>query len=223
MEAASVPVKTLGATPVVTAVRTFIGRFGLIILLAAGPVYFAVHDLLQPSHSLVKLGNVLVAGISNGAIWALVAVGYTLVYGIIELINFAHGDLFMLCSFVSFGFFGTIGLTLATGPLGVVLGLLITMLLAMAVCGTLNVMIERVAYRPLRNAPKLAPLITAVGFSFILQNVGILWLGGSQQSVPDLWGDCCCECGKDSPPQHARRQNSTRTEAVGEPSAHGLK
>jgi branched-chain amino acid transport system permease protein len=56
----------------------------------------------------------------------------------------------------------------------------------MVCCGALNVMIERVAYRPLRNAPKLAPLITAVGFSFILQNVGLLWLGGSQQGVPDL-------------------------------------
>ena len=56
----------------------------------------------------------------------------------------------------------------------------------MIACGTLNMMIERVAYRPLRNAPKLAPLITAVGFSFILQNVGLLWLGGSHRSVPDL-------------------------------------
>ena len=56
----------------------------------------------------------------------------------------------------------------------------------MVVCGTLNVMIERVAYRPLRGAPKLAPLITAIGFSFILQNVGQLWLGGSHRSVPDL-------------------------------------
>ena len=65
-------------------------------------------------------------------------------------------------------------------------GLLVTLIVAMVVCGSLNVMIERVAYRPLRNAPKLAPLITAVGFSFILQNVGLLWLGGSQQSVPDL-------------------------------------
>ena len=61
-----------------------------------------------------------------------------------------------------------------------------TLILAMLVCGALNVMIERVGYRPLRNAPKLAPLITAVGFSFILQNVGQLWLGGSQQGVPDL-------------------------------------
>ena len=56
----------------------------------------------------------------------------------------------------------------------------------MIACGTLNVMIERVAYRPLRNAPKLAPLITAVGFSFILQNIGLLWLGGSHRGVPDL-------------------------------------
>ncbi|TMM10295.1 MAG: branched-chain amino acid ABC transporter permease [Actinobacteria bacterium] len=126
------------------------------------------------------------AGVSNGAIWALVALGYTLVYGIIELINFAHGDLFMVGSFVSYGMMGTLGLTLVTGPLGLVGGLLVTLVVCMLVCGSLNTMIERVAYRPLRNAPKLAPLITAVGFSFILQNVGELWLGGSQHGVPDL-------------------------------------
>ena len=165
--------------------RDLASKYGLIAVLVAMPLYYGISDLVN-GQSLARLGTNLFEGLSNGSIWALIALGYTLVYGIIELINFAHGDLFMLGSFVSFGFFGTIGLTLATGPLGVVLGLLITMLLAMAVCGTLNVMIERVAYRPLRNAPKLAPLITAVGFSFILQNVGILWLGGSQQSVPDL-------------------------------------
>jgi branched-chain amino acid transport system permease protein len=110
------------------------------------------------------------------------------VYGIIELINFAHGDVFMIGSFVSFGLWGTLGLTLATGPLGLVFGLLVTLLVAMAACGALNVMIERVAYRPLRTAPKLAALITAVGFSFILQNVGLLWLGGRQNTIPDLIG-----------------------------------
>ncbi|TML31580.1 MAG: branched-chain amino acid ABC transporter permease [Actinobacteria bacterium] len=135
---------------------------------------------------MVSLGNIFVAGISNGAIWALVALGYTLVYGIIELINFAHGDVFMIGSFASYGFFGTVGLTLATGALGLVGGLVLTLLVAMLTCGALNVMIERVAYRPLRNAPKLAPLITAVGFSFILEDVGQLWLGGSQHGVPDL-------------------------------------
>jgi branched-chain amino acid transport system permease protein len=92
----------------------------------------------------------------------------------------------MIGSFVTAGLFGTLGLTLATGPLGIVLGLLVTLVVAMLACGSLNVLIERVAYRPLRSAPKLAPLITAVGFSFILQNVGLLWLGGSPASVPDL-------------------------------------
>ena len=165
--------------------RELVSKYGLIALLAAMPVYYGISDLAN-GDSLARLGTNLFEGLSNGAIWALIALGYTLVYGIIELINFAHGDLFMLGSFVSFGFFGTIGLSLATGTLGLVLGLIVTLLLAMVACGTLNVMIERVAYRPLRNAPKLAPLITAVGFSFILQNVGLLWLGGSQQGVPDL-------------------------------------
>ncbi len=114
------------------------------------------------------------------------ALGYTLVYGIIELINFAHGDVFMIGSLVSFGLWGTLGLTLLTGPLGLAGGLLVTLLVAMLACGCLNVMIERVAYRPLRNAPKLAALITAVGFSFILQNVGLQWLGGRQTTIPDL-------------------------------------
>jgi branched-chain amino acid transport system permease protein len=132
------------------------------------------------------LANNIIDGLSNGAIWALVAIGYTLVYGIIELINFAHGEVFMIGSFVSASFFATLGLTAATGPVGLILGLVLTLLVAMVVPGTMNVMIERVAYRPLRNSPRLAPLITAVGFSFILQNVGILWRGGSQDGIEDL-------------------------------------
>jgi len=182
LEAATIPTprQTVG-----TVLRELASKYGLIAVLAAMPVYYGISDLAN-GDSLARLGTNLFEGLSNGAIWALIALGYTLVYGIIELINFAHGDLFMLGSFISYGFFGTIGLTLATGTLGLVLGLVVTMLLAMVACGSLNVMIERVAYRPLRNAPKLAPLITAVGFSFILQNVGLLWLGGSQQGVTDL-------------------------------------
>src|SRR3954464_10361111 len=149
------------------------------------PVFYGIQDLIDDGN-LVRLGNNLVAGLSNGSIWAIVALGYTLVYGIIELINFAHGDLFMIGSFVSYGLFGTLGIGLATATLGIVGGLFATLIIAMITCAILNAMIQRVAYRPLRNAPKLAPLITAVGFSFILQNVGELWLGGSQQSVPDL-------------------------------------
>jgi branched-chain amino acid transport system permease protein len=183
VEAATAPVRA--PSNLWTAVRAFLGKWGLIIVLAAMPVYYGIQDLVDDGN-LVRLGNNLVAGLSNGSIWAIVALGYTLVYGIIELINFAHGDLFMIGSFVSYGLFGTLGIGLATATLGIVGGLLATLIIAMVVCALLNVMIERVAYRPLRNAPKLAPLITAVGFSFILQDVGQLWLGGSQRGVPDI-------------------------------------
>jgi branched-chain amino acid transport system permease protein len=184
MEAASVPA-TRTATPG-QAVRDFIAKYGLIVVLLAMPVWFAISDLLSETDNLSRLGNNLVDGVSNGAIWALVAIGYTLVYGIVELINFAHGEVFMIGSFVSAGFFTTIGLSQDTGTGLLVVGLLITLPVAMLASGMLNTMIERVAYRPLRSAPKLAPLITAVGFSFILQNVGLLWRGGSQQGIPDL-------------------------------------
>ena len=162
-----------------------LATWGLWALLAALPVIYAVKDL-SGGHGLSRIGQNILEGLSNGSIWALIALGYTLVYGIIELINFAHGDVFMIGSFVAAGIFGTIGLTLTTGPLGLAGGLLVVLIICMVACGSLNVMIEKVGYRPLRSAPKLAPLITAVGFSFILQNVGLLWLGGSPASVPDL-------------------------------------
>ncbi|HZH23342.1 MAG TPA: branched-chain amino acid ABC transporter permease [Solirubrobacteraceae bacterium] len=165
--------------------REVFSKYGLIVLLAAMPVWFGIRDLADDG-DLSRLANNMKDGLSNGAIWALIAIGYTLVYGIIELINFAHGDLFMIGSFVAFGMIGSVGLTIASAGLGLFLGLLLILVISMIACGTLNVMIERVAYRPLRDAPRLAPLITAVGFSFILQNVGLLWLGGSHTSVPDL-------------------------------------
>ncbi len=183
MEAASLPAKRSAAPA--QRVREAIGRYGLIAVLLAMPVIFAINDIAEEG-SLARLGNNLVDGLSNGAIWALVAIGYTLVYGIVELINFAHGEVFMIGSFVAAGFFGAIGLTQDTGTGLLVIGLLITLPVAMVASGMLNTMIERVGYRPLRSAPKLAPLITAVGFSFILQNVGLLWLGGSQEGITDL-------------------------------------
>jgi branched-chain amino acid transport system permease protein len=190
---------TLPAAPrPVVALRRWAGRWGLIVALAALPIYYGVRDLTHGYHAgfahghavihhdLSALGFNIAQGLSNGAIWALIAIGYTLVYGIIELINFAHGDVFMVGSFTAVGLWGTLGLGLASSPIAIVGGLIVTLVVAMVVCGSLNVLIERVAYRPLRGAPKLAPLITAVGFSFILQNVGLLWRGGSPQSVPDL-------------------------------------
>jgi len=167
------------------AVRTFLGRYGLIIVLLLLPVRYGISDLHKDG-DLSHLATNIKDGLSNGAIWALVALGYTLVYGIIELINFAHGDVFMIGSFIAVGLYGTFGLTESTGAAGLFFGLLATLLIAGVGCAFLNMLIERVAYRPLRSAPKLAPLITAVGFSFILENVGQLWNGGQQQSVPDL-------------------------------------
>src|SRR4051812_26548290 len=183
MEAASVPRSSLRQSKAAVAIRKFLSSYGLILVLLVLPVIYGIQDL-STDGNLVRLAQNFKDGISNGAIWALIALGYTLVYGIIELINFAHGDVFMIGSFVTVSLFSTVGLTLTTGPLGIALGLLVTMLLAMIVCGSLNVMIERVAYRPLRSAPKLAPLITAGGVSFLLQKGGPLWEGGSQPRVP---------------------------------------
>src|SRR5690242_16542522 len=201
-----VETRTISPTPTppavaarsLAAVRRFSGRWGLIAALAALPVYYGISDLTHGyqaglvaghaviHHDLSKLGFNFAEGLSNGSIWALIAIGYTLVYGIVELINFAHGDVFMIGSFTAVGFFGVIGLTEGTAAPLMVVGLLATLVISMIGCGVLNAMIERVGYRPLRSAPKLAPLITAVGFSFILQNVGLQWLGGSQHSIDDL-------------------------------------
>src|SRR3712207_9346832 len=123
MEAASLPA---ARPPLALRVREAVGRYGLIALLLALPVAFAIDDL-STEGDLTRLGNNLVDGLSNGSIWALVAIGYTLVYGIVELINFAHGEVFMIGSFVSAGLFGTLGLTLATGGIGLVLGLVLTL------------------------------------------------------------------------------------------------
>jgi branched-chain amino acid transport system permease protein len=167
--------------------RRWANRYGLYVVLLILPVYYGIKDLTGPEHDLSRLANNLFSGLSNGSILALIAIGYTLVYGIIELINFAHGDVFMIGSFTASQFWGSVlGVGLATSTFGVIGGILASLVVAMIVCGGLNVMIERVAYRPLRSAPKLAPLITAVGMSFVLQNVGLLWLGGSPASVDDL-------------------------------------
>jgi branched-chain amino acid transport system permease protein len=182
MEAASIPANKPVASQ---RLQKFISIYGLIAVLLALPVIYGIQDL-RDDGNLVRLGENLTAGISNGAIWALVAIGYTLVYGIVELINFAHGEVFMLGSFISASFFATIGLHEGSSGFVLFFGILLTLIIAMLGSGSINTLIERVAYKPLRSAPKLAPLITAVGMSFILQNVGLLWKGGSQQGIPDL-------------------------------------
>ena len=118
--------------------------------------------------------------LANGAIYALIALGYTMVYGIIELINFAHGDVFAFGAFLSASLLPIFGLREGgTFTAGSVFALLAVFGLTMLACGILNISIERIAYRPLRHAPRLAPLITAVGVSFFLEGVLFLWKGPS--------------------------------------------
>jgi branched-chain amino acid transport system permease protein len=133
-----------------------------------------------------QLIQTVIIGLSNGLIYALVALGYTLVYGIIELINFAHGEVFMLGSMLAFTLLVAFGVSTSTPFLQTVLLVGAVLVITMAVTATLNVAIERVAYRPLRNAPRLAPLISAIGMSFVLQNVGLLWKGPSSLGFPDV-------------------------------------
>ena len=124
-------------------------------------------------------------GLTNGALFALIALGYTMVYGIIELINFAHGDVFMLGSFLALSLIGAMGLEEA-GVGGLWLGMAVLLVVVPTFCAALNVTIDRVVYRPLRRAPKLAPLVSAIGVSFILMNVGLLWGGPADRDFPNL-------------------------------------
>lgn len=120
----------------------------------------------------------LITGLSNGMIIALIALGYTMVYGIVELINFAHGDLFMLGAFLALTLVGMLGLPeIATTPLGSVGAVALLFVAAPLFCALINWSVDRFAYRPLRNAPRLAPLVSAIGVSFIFLNLGLFWGG----------------------------------------------
>jgi len=127
----------------------------------------------------------VVIGLSLGALYALLALGYSLVYGIIELINFAHGDLFMLGTLFSALLIGTVFRQTHVGA-GGWLALVAALVLTMIFCGGINMIIEFLAYRRLRHAPRLAPLITAIGMSFVLQYIGLKWNGSAPKSVPSV-------------------------------------
>ncbi|MGH7715318.1 MAG: branched-chain amino acid ABC transporter permease, partial [Vulcanimicrobiaceae bacterium] len=115
--------------------------------------------------------------------------GYTMVYGIIELINFAHGDIYTLGSFFSLSVLTVLGIESEMHGLPLIATVIGVMAGAMVFCGVIGMLIERFAYRPLRNAPRLAPLITAIGVSFILENIMQLWQGPSPVPVPTFIPD----------------------------------
>jgi branched-chain amino acid transport system permease protein len=124
-------------------------------------------------------------GLTNGALIALVALGYTMVYGIIRLINFAHGDLIMLGACFGLSLVGWLGLDPA-GQATTWAGITMLVGLCGLFCGGLNVAVDRLVYKPLRTAPKLAPLVSAIGVSFIFMNIGLFWLGPADRSFPEL-------------------------------------
>ncbi len=130
--------------------------------------------------------RVLLIGLTQGSVYALVALGYTLVYGILQLINFAHGDVFALSGLFSTTLVGgsIFGLTETTGTLGLVGALIATFVIVAAFGAVVYSSIEFVAYRRLRNAPRLAVLITAVGMSFIVQNISLAIYDVNAHSIP---------------------------------------
>jgi branched-chain amino acid transport system permease protein len=184
-------------------VKALSGRFsGVLVAL----VLVVLMELTALALGINAFG-ILIAGVSLGALYAVVALGYTMVYGIIELINFAHGDVFAVGAFVSitvmswmdndmvnFGSFQPgqhtvhlVGLSVHVDMLWLVIWTLgSAMVVSALVCGILGVVIERLAYRPLRNAPRLAPLITAIGVSLILENALLQWKGGLIVSYPSV-------------------------------------
>lgn len=124
----------------------------------------------------------LINGVQYGSIYALIAVGYTMVYGVLRLINFAHGDIYMLGAFVAY--YVITGLALHQHPS--VGNFLFVLIVSMAVCALAGVLIERLAYRPIRNAPRLTALITAIGVSLLLENGGIVVFGADPKYIPTV-------------------------------------
>jgi branched-chain amino acid transport system permease protein len=152
---------------------------GLLVLILI--LWLAVNLAKTPD----EFYRLFLIGLTNGAIYGLVALGYSLVYGILELINFAHGDVFMLGGMLVATMVASFGLA---GDSGLFLWTMILVMLAIVIvfCAVINASIELVAYRRLRHAPRLAPLITAIGMSFILQNIGLVWKGSRPTSVDSI-------------------------------------
>jgi branched-chain amino acid transport system permease protein len=172
------------------------------VVLAALIGYWLIKNAIESPDRFLE---VTLIGITNGSIFALIALGYTLVYGIIELINFAHGDNFMLGAFQTNSIVNDGSFQIPLFPTSFVLALplgaaatagssssqkiytiAMCIFFSMLFCMVINVSIERIGYKPLRNQPRLVPLITAIGFSFILQDVGLVWKDAGPQPLPNI-------------------------------------
>src|SRR5438552_13437571 len=156
--------------------------YGFYVLCATAVVLLATQAISHPTDFI----QVTVFGLTQGAIYALVALGYTMVYGIIELINFAHGDVFTLSAYIGTTILGLFTVTEGSFTALNLVALVVVFPVVMLIMGGINVAIERVAYRPLRSAPRLAPLITAIGMSFLLEGVMYFWKGAATVHFPDI-------------------------------------
>lgn len=161
--------------------RARIERLGALAISGVMFIWILVNLIKSPT----QFAQVSVLGLRNGLLYALIALGYTLVYGIIELINFAHGDLFMLSAVFS-SYFITIWFKQSKSNISGWLIFIACLAVVMAFGAATNVLIERLAYRKLRHAPRLAPLITAVGVSFLLNFIGLKWNGSTPRQWPTV-------------------------------------
>ncbi|MEJ5198780.1 MAG: branched-chain amino acid ABC transporter permease [Anaerolineae bacterium] len=198
MQQASVPIQSASGEQSSTVRRRARGRpgaklawigQGFLLLLAAVVLYILITNLIKDPPLFAAF---VLSGLQLGFVYALIALGYTMVYGIVRLINFAHGDVFMVGAFVSF--YAVTRFRLHVWPaavfpnlpdgLVVVIGSITVVLLSMIVCTAMAVTIERVAYKPLRDAPRIAALITAIGVSFFLEFFGALYFVFSPRFIP---------------------------------------
>lgn len=155
------------------------------LTLLVGIVYGSYQTLTSGKYTTAQWFNFIIFGLAQGGIYALIALGYTMVYGILGMINFAHGEFFMMGSFGAF--FTAAALSelgfLESNP---ILSILLMMVIAMAVSATVAVLAERIAYRPLRRAPRLVPLITAIGVSYFLQYTARGLFGSGVKAFPNI-------------------------------------
>jgi len=133
--------------------------------------------------------NICINGLVYGFLYALIALGYTMVYGIVELINFAHGDLFMLGSMLAWTIIVAVASTVVPGSALAVVVILGLLLVVPVFCAVVNLGVDYIVFRPLRSAPKLAPLVSAIGVSFVFMNIGQVWGGSQDVNVPTLIPD----------------------------------
>ncbi len=162
---------------------------GFLLLLAALAVFVIVKNMIDNPPLFIQM---VISGLQLGFVYALIALGYTMVYGIVKLINFAHGDVFMVGAFISFYSVAKFNLHQwpamvfpgMDGLLVTIIGTTTVILISMVICMALAVTIERVAYKPLRDAPRIAALITAIGVSFFLEFFGALNFVFSPRFIP---------------------------------------